>query len=123
MEDVPVKVDKFIFPANFIILDIEEDSNIPLILGRPFLATGQALIDVYDGKMILRMDNEQVIFNMFKAMKHPLTSDTCCQVDALDQLVTDVFHEAHPEDDHEADSAQLEGGSSEETEYVVNMVE
>ncbi|XP_022867171.1 uncharacterized protein LOC111386901 [Olea europaea var. sylvestris] len=58
IEDVLVKVDKFIFPANFIVLDMEEDSNISLILGRPFLAIERALIDVYDGKMILRVDNE-----------------------------------------------------------------
>jgi hypothetical protein len=123
VEDVLVKVDKFIFPADFIILDMEEDSNIPLILGRPFLATGRALIDVYDGKMILRMDNEQVIFNMFKAMKHPLTSDTCCQVDALDELVTDVFHATNPEKDHEANDAKLEEEKLEGTECMVNLVE
>ncbi|XP_062113030.1 uncharacterized protein LOC133824172 [Humulus lupulus] len=46
IEDVLVKVDKFIFPVDFIVLDMEEDSNVPIILGRPFLATGQALIDV-----------------------------------------------------------------------------
>ncbi|KAM6574928.1 hypothetical protein CsatA_023255 [Cannabis sativa] len=46
IEDVLVKVDKFIFPTDFIVLDMEEDSNVPIILGRPFLATGQALIDV-----------------------------------------------------------------------------
>ncbi|XP_030478230.1 uncharacterized protein LOC115695295 [Cannabis sativa] len=46
IEDVLVKVDKFIFPADFIVLDMEEDSNVPIILGRPFLATGQALIDI-----------------------------------------------------------------------------
>ncbi|XP_062113998.1 uncharacterized protein LOC133825010 [Humulus lupulus] len=46
IEDILVKVDKFIFPADFIVLDMEEDSNVPIILGRPFLATGQALIDV-----------------------------------------------------------------------------
>ncbi|XP_022891993.1 uncharacterized protein LOC111406859 [Olea europaea var. sylvestris] len=79
IEDVLVKIDKFIFLVDFIVLDMEEDSNIHLILGRPFLAIGRALIDVYDGKMILRVDNEQVIFNIFKAMKHPLTSDTCCR--------------------------------------------
>ena len=45
-EDVLVKVDKFILPANFIVLDMEEDKEIPIILGRPFLATGRALIDV-----------------------------------------------------------------------------
>ncbi|XP_022897613.1 uncharacterized protein LOC111411302 [Olea europaea var. sylvestris] len=46
IEDVLVKVDKFIFPADFMVLDMEEDQEIPLILGRPFLATGRALIDV-----------------------------------------------------------------------------
>lgn len=46
MEDVLVKVDKFIFPTDFIILDCEVDKEIPIILGQPFLATGRTLIDV-----------------------------------------------------------------------------
>ena len=46
IEDVLVKVGKFVFPVDFIILDIEEDSQFPLLLGRPFLATGAALIDM-----------------------------------------------------------------------------
>ena len=46
IEDVLVKVDKFIFPADFIVLDIEEDKEIPIILGSPFLATGRVMIDV-----------------------------------------------------------------------------
>ena len=46
IEDVLVKVDKFIFPENFMVLDMEEDKEIPIILGRPFLATGRAMIDV-----------------------------------------------------------------------------
>ena len=46
VEDVLVKVDKFIFPVDFIILDMEENHEVPLILGRPFLATGRAMIDV-----------------------------------------------------------------------------
>ncbi|XP_024984071.1 uncharacterized protein LOC112519998 [Cynara cardunculus var. scolymus] len=46
IEDVLVQVDKFIFPADFIILDFEADKDIPIILGRPFLATGRTLIDV-----------------------------------------------------------------------------
>ncbi|XP_022843328.1 uncharacterized protein LOC111366873 [Olea europaea var. sylvestris] len=74
---------------------VKEDSNILLILGRPFLAAGRALIDVYDGKMILRVDNEQVIFNMFKTIKHPLTSDTYFQVDVLEELVADTFETEH----------------------------
>ncbi|XP_062114349.1 uncharacterized protein LOC133825422 [Humulus lupulus] len=46
IKDVLVKVGKFIFPMNFIVLDMEEDENIPIILGRSFLATSRALIDV-----------------------------------------------------------------------------
>ena len=44
--DVLVKANKFIFPADFIVLDMEEDKEIPIILGRPFLATSRAMIDV-----------------------------------------------------------------------------
>ncbi|XP_075504437.1 uncharacterized protein LOC142541864 [Primulina tabacum] len=54
LEDVLVKVDKFIFPADFVVLDMEKDMEMPLILGRSFLATGKALIDVQEGKLRLR---------------------------------------------------------------------
>ncbi|XP_061376207.1 uncharacterized protein LOC133318231 [Gastrolobium bilobum] len=58
IEDVLVKVDKFIFPADFVVLDMDEGGEMPLLLGRPFLATTKALIDVENGKMELRMDDE-----------------------------------------------------------------
>ena len=46
LEDVLIKVGKFIFPVDFVVIDIEEDNQVPLLLGRPFLETGAALIDV-----------------------------------------------------------------------------
>ena len=46
LEDVLVKVGKFIFPVDFVIMKMEKDTQVPLLLGRPFLATGAALIDV-----------------------------------------------------------------------------
>ena len=55
IEDVLVKVDKFIFPTDFIVLDMEEDKEIPIILGRPFLVTGRPLIDVQRGELKLRV--------------------------------------------------------------------
>jgi hypothetical protein len=67
IEDVLVKVHKFIFPTNFVILDIIEDREIPLILGRPFLVTGRTLIDIH-GKVILRVQEEKVIFFIFKRL-------------------------------------------------------
>ncbi|KAK5825534.1 hypothetical protein PVK06_020378 [Gossypium arboreum] len=58
IENVLVKIEKFIFPVDFIILDIEEDSNVPLILGRPFLATARTIIDVGTGELTLRVGDE-----------------------------------------------------------------
>ncbi|KAJ8750566.1 hypothetical protein K2173_015727 [Erythroxylum novogranatense] len=63
--DVLVKVDKFIFSADFIVCDIEEDVEVPIILGRPFLATGRVLIDVEKGELTMRVNGEEVTFSIF----------------------------------------------------------
>ena len=62
IEYVLVKVDKFIFPVDFIILDMEEDKEVPIILGRPFLALGKDLIDVKKVELRLRVQEEEVTF-------------------------------------------------------------
>ncbi|GJX07607.1 reverse transcriptase domain-containing protein [Tanacetum coccineum] len=62
--DVFVPVGKFAFPADFIIVDYESDPRVPLILGRPFLWTARALIDVHGEEMILRDGDERLILNM-----------------------------------------------------------
>ncbi|GKA48102.1 reverse transcriptase domain-containing protein [Tanacetum coccineum] len=62
--DVFVSVGKFTFPADFVIVDYESDPRVPLILGRPFLRTARALIDVHGEEMILRDGDERLIFNM-----------------------------------------------------------
>ena len=67
-----VKVDKFIFLVDFVVLDMEEDREIPLILGQPFLATAKALIDVHSGNLTLRVNNEEVCFNIYHTMKFPI---------------------------------------------------
>ena len=71
LEDVLVKVGKFIFPVDFVIMQMEEDTQAPLLLGRPFLATGAALIDVQKGELTLRVGNEAVHFNINKSLEHP----------------------------------------------------
>ncbi|GKC08200.1 reverse transcriptase domain-containing protein [Tanacetum coccineum] len=63
-KDVFVPVGKFTFPADFVIVDYESDQRVPLILGRPFLRTARALIDVHREEMILRDGNERLILNM-----------------------------------------------------------
>ena len=76
IKNVLVKVDKFIFLENFIVLDMEEDKEIPIIPGQPFLATGRALIDVQKEVLKLRVQKEEVAFHVFKASKH-LDDDPC----------------------------------------------
>ena len=88
IEDVLVKVDKFIFPADFIVMDMEEDKEIPIILGRPFLATGRAMIDVQRGELKLRVQEEEVKFNVFEAVRHPAESDTCFMAEIVEAIVT-----------------------------------
>ncbi|XP_062112041.1 uncharacterized protein LOC133823363 [Humulus lupulus] len=83
IEYVLVKVDKFIFNAYFIVLDMEEDEDVPIILGRSFLATRQALIDVQKGELKLRVQGGEVVFNVFKALTYPRASDNCCSVNVL----------------------------------------
>src|SRR5437764_917810 len=63
IEDVLVQVDKFIFPADFYVLDMENDNSAaPILLGRPFLATSRAKIDVHSGNITLEFDGEVVSF-------------------------------------------------------------
>nr|GEV85700.1 hypothetical protein [Tanacetum cinerariifolium] len=59
-ENVFVKVGKFYFQADFVILDFVADPRVPLILGRPFLSTAHALIDVYEGEITLRHDDQSL---------------------------------------------------------------
>lgn len=66
-----MNVDKFLFHVDFIVLDMLEDIELPLILSRPFLVTRRALIDVREGTLVLRIQNEQVTFNVFTLTKYP----------------------------------------------------
>ncbi|GJT21793.1 DNA-directed DNA polymerase [Tanacetum coccineum] len=66
VENVLVRIGKFSFPVDFIILDMPEDINVPLILGRPFLSTARAKIDVYKRKITLRVGEENIIFKSVK---------------------------------------------------------
>ncbi|XP_070015909.1 uncharacterized protein [Nicotiana sylvestris] len=80
IEDVLVRVGKFILPADFIIFYYESDEEVPIILGRPFLATGGAVIDVRAGKLKMRVDDEEVTFNVYKALKLPKHYEDLCMI-------------------------------------------
>ena len=80
LEDVLIKVGKFIFPMDFIIIDIEEDKQVPLLLGRPFLATGVALINVKKEELTLKVGDEAVHFNLNHSLKQHELSNIDCEI-------------------------------------------
>jgi len=91
--DVLVKLDKFYFLADFIVLDIEEDSNVSLILGRSFLDTRRTLIDVEEGEFIFRVQDEQVAFKVFKTTPQPSNVEKCFKIYTKDKQVVEVPNE------------------------------
>ncbi|XP_057760380.1 uncharacterized protein LOC130980747 [Arachis stenosperma] len=104
VEDLLVKVREFIFPADFVVLDIEEESNASIILGRPFLATTGAIIDVQKGELVLRLHEEKMVFNVFKVMSYPKESiGECMMVDTMEKLVQGVLEEEQCEESMEQD--------------------
>ncbi|GJX49893.1 reverse transcriptase domain-containing protein [Tanacetum coccineum] len=74
-EDVDVKVGKFQFLADFVVVDFDADPRVPLILGRSFLKTGRALIDVYEGELTLRVGKEAVTFNLDQTSRYSSNYD------------------------------------------------
>ena len=97
IEDVLVKVGNFVFPVDFIILDMEEDSQVPLLLGRPFLATGAALIDMQKGVLTLRVGEEEAAdFNLLQSLKNlDIDMEDYKSVDDVYPNNSDFYHDCN----------------------------
>ena len=121
IEDVLVKVDKFIFPADFIVLDMEEDKQIPIILGKPFLATGMAMIDVQKGELKLRVQDDEVIFSVFNAVRHQAESNACFMIEAVEAVVPSQSGLTNPLEASLVQNAKEE--ISEEVEEYVKWID
>ena len=87
MEDILIKIGEFYVPCDIVILEMEEDSQIPIILGRPFLATAGAIIDVKRGKIKLEIGEEIMEFDVFKMTKDPSFTKTCFRVETIESCV------------------------------------
>ncbi|XP_019246295.1 PREDICTED: uncharacterized protein LOC109225942 [Nicotiana attenuata] len=87
LDDVLVQVGKFVFPIDFVILDCQVAEEIPIILGRPFLATRRALIDCETGELKVRLNNEEIIFNVQQSMRRPSEFANCSLVKAVDVIL------------------------------------
>ncbi|GKF53422.1 DNA-directed DNA polymerase [Tanacetum coccineum] len=94
IENVVIKVDKFVLPIDFVILDMPEDSRVPITLGRPFLATARAMIAVFNKKITLRVGDDEVVFDVEQSIKRPTTKDDACYgIDDLDDLINEEAQE------------------------------
>jgi len=94
IEDVLIQVDKFIYPVDFIVLDtqpVEACNSIPIILGRPFLATFNALINCRNGLMKLSFGNITMEMNIFNICKQPGDDNDLQELDLIEELVYDQF--------------------------------
>ncbi|XP_070022217.1 uncharacterized protein [Nicotiana sylvestris] len=87
LDDVLIQVGKFVFPADFVILDCKVDEEISIILGRPFLATGRALIDCETGELKMRLNDKEITFNVQKSMRRPSEFANCSLIDVVDVIV------------------------------------
>ncbi|GJW46541.1 reverse transcriptase domain-containing protein [Tanacetum coccineum] len=88
IENVLIKVDKFVLPIDFVILDMPEDSRVPIILGRRFLETARAMIHVFNKKITLMVGDDEVIFDVDQSIKRPPTEDDeCYGIDDLDDAI------------------------------------
>ncbi|XP_057993070.1 uncharacterized protein LOC131174049 [Hevea brasiliensis] len=92
LENIPIKVGKLFIPVDFVVLDIEENIQIYIILGRPFLATIRVIMDIKNGRLTLKVGEGEVEFNLFRAMKDKLDLDECLSANILDKLVEKEFH-------------------------------
>ncbi|XP_019431588.1 PREDICTED: uncharacterized protein LOC109338740 [Lupinus angustifolius] len=112
LEDVSLKVDELVFPVDFVIMDIEEDKEVPLIFGRPFMKTARVIIDVDDGKLKVRVEDQDVNFNVFEAMKHLKDKQHCFRVDVIEDLfMLDDIHLSRSSHLEKVLSGDLEGNS------------
>ncbi|RDX95538.1 Retrovirus-related Pol polyprotein, partial [Mucuna pruriens] len=94
LKDVLVQVNELIFPADFYVLDMEDETSgkrSTLILGRPFLMTARTKIDVHAGTLSMEFGDTLVQFNIFEAMKHPTEDHSLFGIDIMEELVEEYF--------------------------------
>nr|GEV21671.1 reverse transcriptase domain-containing protein [Tanacetum cinerariifolium] len=94
-EDVFIKVGTFHFPADFVVVDFDVDLRVPLILGRSFLKTGRALIDVFEGELSLRVGKEAITFNLDQTSRYLANYNdmTANRIDVIDMACEEYSQE------------------------------
>ena len=87
IKDVLIQVKQLVFPTDFVVMDIEEDPDIPTILGRPFMSMTSCIVEMGKGKLELGVEDKKVSFNLFEAMKHANDNKACFDLDKVEKKI------------------------------------
>ncbi|XP_045791784.1 uncharacterized protein LOC123886512 [Trifolium pratense] len=98
LENVPVRIGKLFIPTDFVIMDIREDIDIPILLGRPFLATAGAIINVKKGKLTFEVGDEKIEFILSQFTKGPTFKNSCCRLEKVEGHIDKPTYEQVPPD-------------------------
>ncbi|RDY10476.1 Retrovirus-related Pol polyprotein from transposon 17.6, partial [Mucuna pruriens] len=125
LKDVLVQVNELIFPADFYVLDMEDETlrkGSTLILGRLFLMTAKTKIDVHVETLSMEFDDTLVQFNIFEAMKHPTEDHSLFGIDLIDELIEECIQLGNSSENisdfaRDTDSFDCLGSITEEADY------
>ncbi|KAL9236194.1 hypothetical protein vseg_010895 [Gypsophila vaccaria] len=95
LEEVQVKFGKHFIPVEFVVLDMPEDTQIPIILGRPFLSTANAVIDFRKENLTLAIREETFTFYLPTALRNPIVEETAFAIDIVDEATVDMWDTSH----------------------------
>ncbi|KAK5811590.1 hypothetical protein PVK06_026938 [Gossypium arboreum] len=124
IEDILVKIDKFIFPVDFIVLDIEEDNNTPLILGRPSLATTKKIIDVGTSELTLRVGDETITLQARNSGNtSEIEGDRLTHSTKTDNMMQPTLQEMSLKEAHESFSSNNRGPTHEERRLQIDELD
>ncbi|XP_010436788.1 PREDICTED: uncharacterized protein LOC104720602 [Camelina sativa] len=93
LENLPVQIGNCYIPTDFIVLKLDEESQEPILLGRPFLATTGAMINVREGKIDLHMEDLVLRFNLDKVAKKPTIDGQTFWVDKIGEIADEIYDE------------------------------
>nr|GFA13325.1 reverse transcriptase domain-containing protein [Tanacetum cinerariifolium] len=123
-EDVFVKVGKFHFPAGFVVVDFDADPRIPIILGRNFLMTERAFIDVFEGELTIRVGKEAITFNLDQTSRYSANYNdmTANQIDVIDMACEQYSQEVLGFSDVIAKIAKLTYAVNQQTSAITTAM-
>ena len=90
IEDVLIRVKHMVFPADFVVMDVEEDHEVPVILGRPFMSTASCIIDMRRKTLEMGFEDQKINFDLFEENKPVPEHNVCLQVMEVEEEVLKV---------------------------------